>query len=490
MQARSFQKQFAKYGRETIGGFRGRPTGCYTLLLLIALMGLLALHPILVAFLLTFRLNGLLPILNTFVAVLYGWVFASLGVCLLLYLWLKFKPIAIVVTLAVVVLWAAGLRRYGQGAGFAPLLSLLTGGVVLLAGLYVASGFLLPLPGKRHRRKVFRFLLDHLRRANRPVHVVVDAAKGDKVKERIPGNPFGFRARGPGIVMSDCNHAVAISDGHKFKGVWEPGVSFTGFADQVKQAIDLRPQLRAVDLEALTKDGIEVKVTAFAVFRVDANGRPPRLGEYLPFSKSAAFKAIHAQKVEHEGMGQIPERMRERTWDDLPSLMATRILQNIISEHNFDDLYGPYQAGGRPPRRIIAETYHGQLAEQLRPVGIHLIAGGIGNLEPADPQVYVERVQNWQAEWTRRIMLEQAKGQAQRLGIVERARAETQADLILSLGRQLEELSVARAELRPETVLNQFLTVLEELMMQPKLRGLLPRGTKRALEDMRQAFPE
>jgi hypothetical protein len=194
--------------------------------------------------------------------------------------------------------------------------------------------------------------------------------------------------------------------------------------------------------------------------------------------------------VEHEGMGQIPERMRERTWDDLPSLMATRILQNIISEHNFDDLYGPYQAGGRPPRRIIAETFHGQLAEELRPAGIHLIAGAIGNLEPADPQVYVERVHNWQAEWARRVTLEQARGQAQRLRIVERARAETQADLILGLGRQLEELSVARTELRPQKVLNQFLTVLEELMMQPKLRGLLPRGTKRTLEDMRQAFPE
>jgi len=102
----------------------------------------------------------------------------------------------------------------------------------------------------------------------------------------------------------------------------------------------------------------------------------------------------------------------------------------------------------------------------------------------------VERVRSWQADWARKIMLRQAEGQTERLRVVERARAETRTDLILNLGRQLEALSEARTELRPGTILNQFLTMLEELTMQPMLRRLLPRGTTQTVEDLRKAIPE
>jgi hypothetical protein len=87
-------------------------------------------------------------------------------------------------------------------------------------------------------------------------------------------------------------------------------------------------------------------------------------------------------------------------------------------------------------------------------------------------------------------MVKEAKGQAARLGILERARAEARAELILSVGRQLEELSVARVELSSREVLGQFLTVLEELMMQPGIRPLLPARTRETLGSMRDTIPE
>ena len=485
MEAQSLQKRFAKYSRETIGGIHQRPIGFYTILLLLALVALTALYLVLTA-----RVPGM-PGFDILFAILFGWVLSGLSVCLLLYLWLKFKPIAVIATLAVGILWLVGLTRHAQGAWIVLLLSLVASGAVLLLGLYIVSGFLLPLPDKSHRSKVFNFLRDYISHVNFPAYVVMDELyEEDKVKERIPGNPFGMFATSPGFVLSDCDHAVVISDGIKFKGVQGPGVTFTGFGDKIMRTVDLRPQLRAFPVKALTKDGIKIRVLTFVPFKIDARGRQPRLGEPLPYNKSAAFRAIHAQKMEHEGKGQIPERMKQRGWDDLPRLIAERILQNIISTYNFDELYGPYQPGGKPPRKVIAETLCERLKAELEPLGVQLVGGGISDLEPADPQVYVERVRSWQADWMRKIMLRQAEGQAERLRIVERARAETRADLILSLGHQLEELSAARTELRPETILNQFLTMLEELTMQPMLRRLLPRDTRRAVGDIRKAITE
>jgi len=485
MEAQGLQERFAKYRRETFGGIRQRPIGCYTILLLFVLLFFILLYFVLTAF---------VPRLDMLFTILFGWVLAGLSVCLLLYLWLKFKWVAVVVTLALAILWGVGLGRYLRGEGLLPLagvviflLSLVAGGAVLLPGLYIVSGFLLPLADRRQRGKVFSFLQDYLSRTNFPAYVVVDALdEEDKVEERVSGNPFGFLAKGPGIVLTDCDHAVAISDGLKFKGVKGPGVIFTGYGDQIIRIIDLRPQLRAFPVEALTRDGIKIRVQAFTPFKIDARGRQPRLGEPLPYNKSAAHKAVLAQKMEHKG-----GEKKQCSWDDLPRMIAERALQNIISQYDFDDLYGPYQPGGEPPRKVIAGRLYKQVAAELEPLGIQLIGAGISDLEPADPQVYVERVRSWQADWARKIMLRQAEGQAEWLRMVERARAEAQANLILSLGRQLEELSIARTELHPETALNLLVSILEGLTRQePTLGRVLPRETLQALIGLREALTE
>lgn len=379
-----------------------------------------------------------------------------------------------------------GLREYRAGAVL--LLSLVLTSAGFLLGLYVTSGFLLPLPPGSHRGKAFAFLRDYVLRHNYPAYVVVDEPyEEDKVEERVPGSRFSDYATGPGFILSDCDHAVAVSSGIEFKGVQGPGVTVTGYADKVVQTVDLRPQLRAFHVEALSKDGIKVKVLAFLAFKIDARGRQPSLDEHLPYNKGAAFKAVHAQRIEHQG-----NKTEQRPWHDLPRMLAERILQNIISEYNFDDLYGPYQPGGDPPRKTIAKRFNEQLAAETEPLGIRPIGGGISDLEPADPQeVYIKRAHSWQAEWTRKITLRKAEGQAEWLRMVERARAEAQADLILSVGRQLEELSAARRGLRPEEAIRLLMRVLGELMsQQPTLAQVVPPETLQRLQAIGQAIAE
>lgn len=370
---------------------------------------------------------------------------------------------------------------------------LVMSGVALIPGLYLTGGFLLPLAGKDHRGKMFNYLRDCALGVNFPAYVVVDESYDeDKVEKRVSGGKSAggglssFAPRGPGFVLMDCDHAVAISDGIEFKGVQGPGVAFTEYADQIVQTIDLRPQLRTFPVEALTKDGIKIRVLAFTPFKIDSRGRQPKLGEPLPYNKGAAFKAVHAQRVEHEGGGT-----KRCKWDELSRMITERVLQDIISEYNFDDLYGPYQPGGEPPRKVIAARFRERVAAELEPLGIQLVGGGISDLEPADPRVYLERARSWQAEWKRKITLRQAEGQAEWLRTVERARAEAQADLILNLGRQLEELSAEKTEFRPEIALKSLLSTLERMMrQQPALGQLVPGETMQALLDIRKVIPE
>lgn len=521
----------------------GKAIGCFTALIVPVLVMVFALHSTIGGTLAGLNLLAPLRALNIFLAIAYSCGLAGLCICLLVYLWLKNKPAAVAVTLLLAILWVWGLARYvnlppttvsraltvllgigipvllalsflrplegsdiwvaGGGwlilwgilvlglreyaAGVVLLLSLLTSGAVFLAGLYITCGFILPFPGKPDRRKVFDFLRDFVMGMNLPAYIVVDELRlEERLKERVAEDPHHSQfALGPGLVLTDANHAVAISDGIKFKGVYGPGVVFTGSADQIR-LIDLRPQSFAFPVEALTKDGIKVKAGASVTFKIDARSRQPSLGEPLPYRKNAVFKAMHAaEKVEHIGKGQTPERMKQRRWFELPPQIGERILQDILSRYDFDDLYGPYQPGGDPPRKAINDAFTKRLTAELEPLGIQLVGGGVGNMEPADGQVYVERVRAWQAEWLRKVMLTQAEGWAEWLRQVERARAEAEVELVLSLGRQLEELSATKAEIGPEDTFKLFVAVLDGLAGRVSV-GDLPPGAVQALMNIRR----
>ena len=493
MKAQSLPEQLAQYSKETFGGFsfRGRPIGCQTTLLMVALVLLGIVHSVIWLILRATDLLRLWPAVNTVAAGLYSLVLSALAVCLGVYLWLKVKPLAVLATLAAVVLWGLPLLNATVDRAIVSSLSVLVAGLLAMAGLYAGSGFLLPLSDRRDRRKVFGFLRDYLTRSNRPGQIVSDApdSRGD-VRNLVAGDRLSQFARGPGFVLTSCEHAVAICDGLEYKGVSDPGVTFTGFGDQAVQAIDLCPQLRSFRVDATTEDGIDVEVQAFSRFRIDARSRQPELGKYLPFTKSAVFKAIYAQRVEHQGGGETPRETRPCRWDRLPTLIGERVLRDIISEYTFDGLYGPYQADGSVPRKAIGKRFHDELRARLEPLGIQLMGGGIGNLEPADRRVYVERARNWRSAWQRRIMLKQAEGHAEWLRLVESARAEAQTDLVMELGRQLEALSTPRADLPPKKILTLLLSTLENMAMQPQMRRLLPTSTQRAMKDIRGAIEE
>ncbi len=86
-----------------------------------------------------------------------------------------------------------------------------------------------------------------------------------------------------------------------------------------------------------------------------------------------------------------------------------------------------------------------------------------------------ERVRAWQAEWVRQILVRQAESQRERIWRIEQARAEAQANLILTLGERLAELDRSDSPVSPEDVIREFLRVLEEMAQQPMMRRYLPR---------------
>lgn len=469
------------------------PLGLYSFMLFVA--AFLVLSPLLIL-LAALSLAAPPPAILSWIAALVATgVLAVMALLLLIWAWLKAERLGQVAALVLIVAWIAVMGYFfDAGREMAAVLTLLScvglAVALFLGGLHLVSGLLLPTAGPDDlRRPVFKFLLDWIQHLNYPCYVVTDEPREeDKIVRRIPGNPFTKFAGGPGFIISDCDHAVVVSDGVKFKGVQGPGVTSTTFADRPVRTIDLRPQLRTYTVQGLTQDGIRVQVLFFAPFQVDPAGRRPQLGQPLPYRRSAAFKAVHAQKLEHPGeRGKDAEK---RGWDELPVLIGRRIMQEILSQYRFDELYDPFDNEDALPRKRIAAEFLERLGAELKPIGIHLVGGGISNLEPVDAKVLEQRVRSWQADWTRQVMLKQARSQTERLRRVEQARAEAQTELILAVGERLAELDRAGAQVSPEQIVSQFLEILEQLALQPALRRYIPRDTARDVRRLRAPFEE
>ncbi len=340
------------------------------------------------------------------------------------------------------------------------------------------------------RRKALQCLLTYTLGTNRPYYVVIDEkiaerAEGtttwlteeEKLIQRVDGAIFGEFLAGPGIVLTGCDQAVAISTGQKFKGAKGPGIVFTGYTDLPAHVVDLRVQLCAFPVEAWTKDGIAIRVTTFIPFQIGTGKEEPALGQGFPYRSSDVFKAVHAQLMEHVDPSQVPESLEEQKWYDLPRLAGERIVREIISRYEFDELYTPFELHtdlGQDPRSRIGKEMREELNQTLPGWGIQCIGCGIGNIVPVDERVIEQRIEAWRTDWARKIMLQQAAGQARRLRLVEQARAQAQIDIVLAVGRRLERLRAAGGPVPLDAIVLYFVEVLEELAGRSALRKLLP----------------
>ena len=373
----------------------------------------------------------------------------------------------------VVFLWSwscvISLIIYGHD-GWLPLFTIALPSVTLFwGGLFILSGYILPpQEGIRDwRQKAFRSLLTFTLGTNYPYYVIEDWKK-ESLEPRVDGDISGQLFAGPGIVITSCDHLVTIFSGLKFTGVRTPGLTFTGAYDRVYAVVDLRPQLRAFPVKAETKDGVPVTIFTFTPFRINAGERQPRLGASYPFDERAVFRAVHDQPIEHQwrrdGDGQAIEKQDRVPWDELVPIIAPPLLKDIIVEYTCDGLCAPGD-----PRTEIKQRFKERITREMESCGIQVLGGGISNIVPADENVIKQRIENWKADWKRKIEIELGKGEAEVTRQLESVRTQAQIKVMRDIARILTDEAV------PEQVIAlRLIEAMEEMTSEKPVRRALP----------------
>lgn len=226
------------------------------------------------------------------------------------------------------------------------------------------------------------------------------------------------------------------------------------------------------------------------------------------------FSAVYSQARD------VTESGRSNRWTDMPALVAAEVFRNMIARFTLDDLYKPedpnscplldeikpeferqirllglisYQFvqrnDGEPPQidqRVdhrnfrIAAVQELRGSKVLRERGIKVIRADFTELNPTDPQVNQQRIENWRARWQKEADIIRADMDFEVIRIRNQARADRQREMIEQLSNLMK--SSAYSE---EALSLRIFQILEEMAADPATRQFLPRDAFGLLKSLR-----
>ena len=324
----------------------------------------------------------------------------------------------------------------------------------LLVGTVFASQFLFPVQIMSARVNAWWCLLAWYIGVHRSGYIV----RNGKADDHLKGNRFGGLA---GVVLVDSSSAAVMDDGLRYTRTLGPNVvqphwfdsalrearSSTFFLDQYEQvcgAIDLRRQRYAREVQAITRDGIEVKCDLYADFQIQRDPQKSRSSVPYTFDDRAVYQAVYTEAVKKDqgqaqGTGSKQQgegrSKNEYRWTDAVINEGAEELRNLIAQYTLDQLYATDEPD-REPNIEIEQNLLPLLQNRMRPKGVDVLNVTLGVFSAPEP-VITQRVNTWKADWERRQKVAEAQGEAEQKRRTNIARALAQLEMIENITKAL-----------------------------------------------------
>lgn len=340
-------------------------------------------------------------------------------------------------------------------------------------GLQLAGPFLLPVPRHGETLSIARRMLRRFASGEKPLMAII---REGKVLPGPDGKPREG-LRGEGAIIVDSTSAVVLFTQTGLSRIKGPGIHFTRRGEVIEQAIDLRVQGRSRDVEAQTRDGIWVKFKVSSRFQIDEvrsqkvqdiDRRKVRWPEPYTWSPRQVRRAVQLQRA------GIDTFVR---WDEIALHEAVKRVHAYIANYTYDELTEP-----RNPlinrREDIQKALDAEVKDAMLGSGIKVLAVGISPFAPRDSEVNQQRLENWKADWLRRMKVIQAEGEAESRRRLELARAQAQMDSMTRIIEALDDASRQAGANNADLIALRFLEVVESLAKDPE--------TQKTLTEVRQ----
>lgn len=276
--------------------------------------------------------------------------------------------------------------------------------------------------------------------------------------------PKSFQEVGGGLLRS--HQVLALAQGSSFSR--DAGSGFVRLAkgERITHLIDLRLQSRTEEVEANTRDGIPVKTAVTVKFRVHQEDNDDSDEALLyPYDKEAIFF-----------VSQLSSRDSEngiRPWTQQISPQAVTMLVSELAQYTLNQLYQADTSGRKPLDEIKSRLLR-ELSRQFTEYRIDILGVGI---RPLDLPLEVEkqRIEMWQADWERKIQLQQAAGKAEAVRRMRHARARSQIEIIENILQNVEAAKQSDNANLTKIVTLKAMELLHQAMNNDKAQAILPK---------------
>lgn len=206
--------------------------------------------------------------------------------------------------------------------------------LVFLGTLFWASQYTFTMYDLESRLDAFGALMTFMFKINLP-HMIIGEGRVLKKSSRKMS-----KTGGPGVLTIKNDSAVVTESGTRAKAYGPGAHLIISGREVVKEAVDLRPQVRAGTVKAMTKDGVDIEIRFFVGFQISSGGREPTADEPYPFSEQALLRAVYRSKqVDSTGAQPWHERV--------PDVMFAHV-REMIATHYMKDFFAPDQPDINP----------------------------------------------------------------------------------------------------------------------------------------------
>lgn len=313
------------------------------------------------------------------------------------------------------------------------------------------------------------------------------AAGENSVLHRVGGPGYLVIYNDSAVVTERCGRLERILSAHLPKPRNYP---YLEPFEKIWEIIDLRPQQWTFPVKGMTRDGIPVVCEADIRFKIDDRPdggapKPPTEDEPYPFTAEAVFRAATARWIRDPDFKGPPMDWRGRVVVGF----TEGILRNILAEYYLDWLLGPTGDEMEHPREVIRRRLEEQLQQEAPKVGARILSVQLGEIKVEDEQIPTQWIETWRAEWESQAAATRVEGEAELLRM-EAVRARAQAEMLITLIRELQSVAVSDAELRSYLLATRLAETLRLMSYDPFTRAFLPPEAIRTLHRLQQLLGE
>jgi regulator of protease activity HflC (stomatin/prohibitin superfamily) len=276
--------------------------------------------------------------------------------------------------------------------------------------------------------------------------------------------------------------ALYLERGNRFSRVVGPGehIPFLEWHETIKYVVDLHPKVKTDKFDVWTKDGIKIKLEVQIECRIgDPSKNDPVNGLIYPYDPVAIKRAVERYSL------RWPDRHigepSEFTWIDAAWGQVTGIVPNYIGSRTLDDLFIADRKSGQILSPESIDEVKDKLNSATQAFGVFITDFQILKVD-MPPEVYAHQKDQWRTERQSLATIIEGQTKAFHIRSREKARADAQRDLIISIADGLKKNNSGQYE---EPLLLSLSGILDNSLKDPLMRAYLANETLETLEKIK-----